>query len=91
MSMGSVSSPEEKLANLIIKRHELNPGFDIKGFLASQADLRFGEIPNNVDGISINLKSKEKRPVVIISTNLPPARQKFTMAHELGHIVYLGI
>lgn len=87
MNMESASSPVEKLANLIIKRHNLKPGFDIKEFLATQSDLRFGEIPNGVDGISINLKSKDKQPVVIISTNLPFVRQKFTMAHELGHIV----
>lgn len=84
--MGSASSPEAKLANLIIKRNGLKPGFGIQEFLASQADLRFGKIPDDVDGISINLKSKDSRPVVIISTELPPARQKFTMAHELGHI-----
>lgn len=83
--MGLVSYPEAKLANLIIKRNGLKPGFDIKEFLATQADLRFGKIPGDVDGISINLKNK--RPVVIISTDLPPTRQKFTMAHELGHIV----
>src|SRR3990167_807201 len=84
--MGSANSPEAKLANLIIKRHGLEPGFGIQEFLASQADLRFGKIPDDVDGISINLKSKDSKPVVIISTGLPPTRQKFTMAHELGHI-----
>jgi Zn-dependent peptidase ImmA (M78 family) len=85
--MESASSPVEKLANLIIKRYSLKPGFDIKEFLATQADLRFGEIPSGIDGISINLKSKDKRPIVIISSRLPQARQRFTMAHELGHIV----
>lgn len=84
--MGSVSSPEAKLANLILKRNGLEPGFEIQKFLASQADLRFGKIPDNVDGISINLKSKDSKPIVIISTELPPTRRKFTMAHELGHI-----
>ncbi len=77
---------EARLANLIITRYGLKPGFDVSDFLSSQADLRFGKIPDGVDGISINLKSKEKQPIVIISTALPPARQKFTMAHELGHI-----
>lgn len=87
MSMELASSPVENLANLIIKKHSLEPGFDIKEFLATQADLRFGEIPNGIDGISLNLKSQDKRPIVIISTALPSVRQKFTMAHELGHIV----
>lgn len=84
--MASVNSAEEKLARLVIKRHKLKPGFDIAKFLSMQADLRYGSIPGDVDGISINLKSKDKQPVVIISTSLPPTRQKFTMAHELGHI-----
>lgn len=84
--MASASSPEAKLANLIIKRNGLEPGFGVQEFLASQADLKFGKIPGDVDGISINLKSKDSKPVVIISTELPSTRKKFTMAHELGHI-----
>lgn len=84
--MESVSSAEAKLANLITRRHKLTPGFDVAEFLAIQADLRFGNIPGDVDGISINLKSKDQRPIVIISNSLPPTRRKFTMAHELGHI-----
>jgi len=84
--MGLASSAEENLANLIIKRYGLKPGFDVKEFLSAQSDLRFGKIPSNVDGISIHLKSKDQKPIVIISTELPPTREKFTMAHELGHI-----
>ena len=81
------SSPEVNLANLIINRNSLQPGFDIKKLLSTYADLRFGEIPNDVDGISINLKPTQGRPIVFISSKIPEVRQKFTMAHELGHIV----
>jgi IrrE N-terminal-like domain len=85
--MALVNSPEANLANLIIKRNNLQPGFDIKKLLNIYADLRFEEIPNGVDGISINLKSKQNRPIVFISTKIPNVRQTFTMAHELGHII----
>lgn len=86
MSTESVSSAEAKLANLVIKRYKLEPGFDVAKFLSTQADLRFGKIPDDVDGISLFLKSKDRQPVVIISSDLPATRQKFTMAHELGHV-----
>jgi hypothetical protein len=85
MSTVSVNPPEINLANLVIKRNELKPGFNVKKLLSSYAELKFGSIPNNADGISLNLKSK--RPIVFISSSIPPVRQQFTMAHELGHIV----
>lgn len=79
-------SPEINLASLVSKRFGLKPGFDIETFLSSQADLRYDAIPGDVDGISVHLKSKDNKPIVIISSTLPPSRKKFTMAHELGHI-----
>lgn len=36
------------------------------------------------DGLSFFLHGK---PIILVSKNSPPARQRFTAAHELGHIV----
>lgn len=79
--------PEIKFARLIAKRHDLEPGFSIKDLLGNYADIVLDDIPDGIDGISLNIKDSTKRPKVIISTQYPAVRRRFTMAHELGHIV----
>lgn len=79
--------PEIKLARLIAKRHKLKPGFAIQELLEKYADVVLDSIPNGIDGISLNLKDSTKRPTVIVSTQYPLVRRRFTMAHELGHII----
>jgi hypothetical protein len=40
-----------------------------------------------VDGVCLNLKSLGKIPKVIVNVENPKSRQRFTLAHELGHIL----
>ena len=40
-----------------------------------------------LDGILLNLKTPGKEPHVIVNSTSPPLRQRFTMAHEIGHIL----
>ena len=52
------------------------------------ARLTFVHIPfEGIDGVSLNLKTRNKSPHVIVSSASAPTRQRFTMAHELGHIL----
>lgn len=86
--------PEINIAKLLIKRHNIEPGFSIEDILNLYADVSFESIPNAIDGISLYLKSSTRRPFVIISDQFPKVRQRFTMAHELGHILipwHLGV
>lgn len=39
-------------------------------------------LPRGVDGLYVPL---EPEPIVIVAADQPPARQRFTLAHELGH------
>ena len=46
--------------------------------------IRFGDLPPDNDGISFFAGDK---PVIVVSKGVPLPRQRFTAAHELGHII----
>lgn len=46
--------------------------------------VRFGDLPPDNDGISFFAGPK---PVIVVSKGVPLHRQRFTAAHELGHIL----
>ena len=46
--------------------------------------VRFGDLPPDNDGISFFAGDK---PVIVVSKGVPIPRQRFTVAHELGHIL----
>ncbi|HEY6022006.1 MAG TPA: ImmA/IrrE family metallo-endopeptidase [Candidatus Paceibacterota bacterium] len=82
------SSPPAKLARRLITKLSLKPPIDVRGLVEAYADLVITKIPiDGVDGISLNLKTFGKRARVILNAENPPTRQRFTLAHELGHIL----
>ncbi len=54
-----------------------------KGILVIACD--FGT--NKVDGLSIYDSSKKIPPLILINPNMPGDRQRFTLAHELAHLI----
>jgi len=78
---------EERLAQFILKRHKLTPPFDLEVLVRQYADLAYDKVPDGIDGISLFLKRANKKPKIIISSKISPVRQKFTLAHELGHVL----
>lgn len=81
-------SPEVRLARRLVERLDLIPPIDIKSLVQNYADVVFGNIPNeSVDGICLNLKVPGRTPRVIVNSTNPSSRQRFTLAHELGHIL----
>ncbi|MBD1362216.1 ImmA/IrrE family metallo-endopeptidase [Mucilaginibacter sp. ZT4R22] len=86
--MGLVLSPEVKMARRIIKKHSLSVPFDLEELVKQYAKITYISIPvEGVDGICLYLKTPNKTPSVIVNVNSTTRRQKFTLAHELGHIV----
>jgi hypothetical protein len=51
------------------------------------ARVEYCNIPLKVDGICLDLKRTGKRPTIIININQPRRRRRFTLAHELGHVL----
>ena len=78
--------PEVKLARKIIHKHSLEIPFDIDSLVKEYADLIYKPIPvSGIDGVSLNLKTPGKKPLIIVNSSLQKQRQFFTLAHELGH------
>lgn len=51
------------------------------------ADLKYIPIPFEIDGVSANLKRPGIRPSIIVNNERPKKRQRFTLAHEIGHVL----
>jgi hypothetical protein len=54
--------------------------------LGSYADIEKLMFPLDADGITVGIDGGA-RPNILINTKLHPVRQRFTLAHELGHIL----
>ena len=85
--IGDLRHPEERMAARLIERLGAVPPVDVQKVCESLADLSFKRFPFEIDGICLDLKQKGKRPKVWVSKQLPRVRQRFTLAHEIGHIV----
>lgn len=86
--MGLIELPEVKFARRIIAKHSLTIPFDIEKLVSNYGIIIYKEIPfEGIDGVSIDLKVPGKFPRIIVNNKLPPKRQLFTIAHELGHLI----
>lgn len=79
-------TPEEKLAARLLSKHKLWPPFDLLTLVQCYARVEETPFPLDADGISIGLGSVNK-PQILINSLRPATRKKFTLAHELGHVV----
>lgn len=76
------------MARKIIQKHSLTIPFDLDNLVNQYAKVIYKTIPiNDVDGVCLNLKKPGKIPIVIVNQQSPRVRQRFTLAHELGHII----
>lgn len=78
--------PEEKMANRVLAIRKLTPPFDLDQLARSYGELEYLDIPYGVDGITIGIGGGE-RPKILVNSSTSPTRQKFTLAHEIGHVV----
>ncbi|WP_440811638.1 ImmA/IrrE family metallo-endopeptidase [Pseudomonas syringae] len=78
--------PEEKMARRVLARRNLLPPFDLNTLATEYGKLEYLDLPYEVDGITIGIGSAQK-PQILINASAPATRRKFTLAHELGHIV----
>lgn len=79
--------PEERLAHRMVKRYSLQPPVDVELLTRTFADVTDKIFPAAIDGLCLDLKVPGKRPKVWISKNLHHLRRRFTLAHEIGHII----
>ncbi|MEC1669737.1 ImmA/IrrE family metallo-endopeptidase [Bacillus mojavensis] len=75
---------EKKLAQKIIKKYSLSPPVDIRNLIENYAKCEEDSLPNNADAICI---MNIERPLVILDNGKSENRKRFTLAHELGHLI----
>lgn len=78
--------PEERMAARVLKRKGLTPPYDLLELANSFGEVRYRNFPFKADGITVGI-GKQVRPTIYINSNCPDTRQRFTLAHEIGHIV----
>ncbi|MBF6631970.1 MAG: ImmA/IrrE family metallo-endopeptidase [Comamonas sp.] len=76
----------EKIAKRVLERNKLSFPFDLEALVLKYADLEYLAFPFDFDGITIGL-GESGRPKILINNDRPKTRQKFTLAHELGHVI----
>jgi hypothetical protein len=78
---------EERMAARLIERLGTRPPIDVEHICRELADLSYKTFPIEIDGLCLDLKRSGKRPKVWVSRTTPPVRRRFTIAHEIGHII----
>ena len=78
---------EVNLARRLLKVNKLTPAVEVMGLIRKYADVEISYIPLDVDAVCLNLKRRGMRPSVIINSGRGHKRLRFTVAHELGHVL----
>jgi Zn-dependent peptidase ImmA (M78 family) len=79
--------PEINLARRVLQKYRLNPPVDVLDLAKVYATVEILRVPVDIDGVCLNLKVPKKRPTIILNENRSPTRRRFTLAHELGHVL----
>lgn len=80
--------PEIKYARKILIKNHLTIPFDLFDLVSKYAKVMYLNIPvTGVDGIAHNLKTPGKTPRIIVNSSISETRQRFTLAHEFGHLM----
>jgi hypothetical protein len=77
--------PERRFARLFAQRHSLQPPVPVDEVLRLFADVEYDVLPGSGEAVVLRRTGRKTR--VIISTGIAANRRRFTVAHELGHIV----
>ncbi|MDF3821616.1 ImmA/IrrE family metallo-endopeptidase [Leptospira sp. 96542] len=80
-------NPPSKLALRLINRDKIEIPVDIEILIKEFADIEEVIFPTNVDAVLLEKKDPFTRPKILVSKLLPKNRLRFTLAHELGHIL----
>lgn len=81
--------PEEAMAQRFQELYGLTPPVDVLTVAKKLARVRFLDFPAwiNADGITQNLKHPLKRTTILLNQSVAHHRRRFTIAHEIGHII----
>ncbi len=76
-----------KFAWYIIKKYNLKIPIDLDFLLKElDIDIEWAFLPQNIDGAA--LPGKFSRGLIVLNTGRIKTRERFTIAHEIGHILW---
>lgn len=78
--------PVEKMAARVLYRQGLKPPYSLEDLVRKYGDVEYHLFPFEADGITAGIGGNSK-PQILINTTITITRKKFTLAHELGHII----
>jgi Zn-dependent peptidase ImmA (M78 family) len=84
---GLSSPPEINLARRIHERFKLTVPVDVIELAKKYADVTFEILPIEADGVCYDLKRSGVRPKIVLNRLRSKTRLRFTLAHELGHVL----
>lgn len=70
-----------------MQRRGIAPRIDVEGILREYASVEYVRFPVGIDGLCQYLKVPGQRPTVMVNERSAHTRQRFTLAHELGHVL----
>lgn len=78
---------EERFAVRITERRGLRFPVDVVDLARSLADFDEKRFPIQIDGLCLDLNIRNARAKIWVEQRLSPQRKRFTIAHEIGHVV----
>src|ERR1700726_7718 len=65
------------------------PAVPVEKIARRHARLTYEDLPAEISGMLVPLpsESSERRCAIIVNSEQAPVRQRFTIAHELGHLL----
>lgn len=77
----------QNYAKRLHAKYNLSMPVDLDELAKKYATLKYTQIPMDIDGVCADLKVSGKRPRIFVNIDMPKKRQRFTLAHEIGHVV----
>jgi hypothetical protein len=78
---------EQRVAAEVVRRLDLEPPVDVESAARHFADVDAVSIPGDCDGLVLGLNGGRSRPLILLDRLQPTPRSRFTLAHELGHVL----
>ena len=83
----TLERPEERIAYRLSQRSGLTPPINVFDVAAQYALVEEKAFPVDIDGICLDLNMLGARPKIWLNKELRHHRKRFTLAHEIGHVM----
>src|SRR6266567_4859385 len=79
--------PELLLARRFARERRLSVPVDVEQLAQRDADFSEDDLPEGIDGVLLRWPDPGRVPEIVVNRGAHAKRKRFTVAHELGHLV----